>query len=234
MAYQRILLKISGEALGGSGGSGLDKEAITTIARESIQAVESGVQTAIVVGGGNFLRGAQITGTGIDRNTGDQMGMLATVINGLALRGVIESLGGKSTVFSAKQIQSGIALFDSRECIARLDEGHVVILTGGTGNPFFTTDSAAALRASELSADLFLKATKVDGVYDDDPVKNPDARMFDKLSYMDVIKQQLGVMDITAITLCMENKIPVIVCNMMREGNISRVLNGESVGTIIS
>lgn len=234
MGAKRILLKVSGEALGGDSGAGLDPGAMRCMAGECLAAVKRGVQVGLVVGGGNFLRGTQLSGLDVERVTGDQMGMLATLINGLALRDQIEHLGGRAEVFSAIEARGAAAPFDRRRCLESLRHGAVVILAGGTGNPFFTTDTAAALRAAELGADLFFKATKVDGVYDDDPKKNPQARRFEKLTYMDVLNRQLKVMDATAVSLCMDNKIPIVVFDMTREGNVGRLLDGESIGTVIS
>jgi len=234
MGYNRILLKVSGEALGGAKGRGFDFDLIRQLAGECIEACKKGTQIGLVVGGGNFLRGGQMKDSGIDRVTCDQMGMLATVINGMALRGVIEDLGGKASVMSAFSIKSGVEDYDRSLCLKRLNEGYIVIFVGGTGNPFFTTDSAAALRASELEVDLFCKATKVDGVYDDDPVKNPKAKRYKKLTYLEVVQKQLGVMDITAVTLCLENRIPILVFNLLDKGSIGRVLDGEPLGTMIS
>ncbi len=233
MKTERVLLKVSGEALSGASGFGLDFDAIRLVAGECLQANAMGVKTAVVVGGGNFLRGQELVGSGVDRVAADQMGMLATVMNGLALRAACEGLGGRALVMSAVPVQCGIELFDRRSCLEQLNAGSLVILVGGTGNPFFSTDTAAALRASEIGADLFLKATKVDGVYDEDPEKKPGARRFDKLTYMEVMRKKLGVMDLTAVTLCMENKIPIVVFDLMKEGNVSRVLSGEHVGTKI-
>lgn len=234
MGFTRVLLKVSGEALGGASGAGLDFGAIGAMAGECLEASRRGIEVGVVVGGGNFIRGAALAEAGLERVTGDQMGMLATVINGLALKGAVEGMGGKASVFSAVNIEGGVERFDAPRCRKRLEDGHVAVLVGGTGNPFFTTDTAAALRASELKCDLFLKATKVDGVYDSDPVKNPGARRYEKLSYMDVVKQRLEVMDATAVTLCMENGIPIVVFDMTKEGNVGRVLDGEAVGTVIS
>ncbi|MHC4945669.1 MAG: UMP kinase [Planctomycetota bacterium] len=234
MEYKRIMLKVSGEALGGDAGLGLDMGALRRMAAECVDCVKRGKELAVVVGGGNFLRGGKLADSGIQRVTGDQMGMLATVINGMALRDMIETKGGKAVVFSAMEVKAAAMPFSRRRCLKRMSDGCVAILTGGTGNPFFTTDTAAALRASELGADVFMKATKVDGVYDDDPKKNTQARRYDKLSYMEVIQQSLGVMDITAVTLCRENAIPILVFDMTREGNVSRVLEDQSLGTLIS
>jgi uridylate kinase len=175
-----------------------------------------------------------LKGMGIDRVTADQMGMLATVMNGLALRAAVEHQGGVASVFSAVPMQVGVELFDRRLCLERMDQGHLAVLVGGTGHPFFTTDTAAALRASEIQADYFFKATKVDGVYEDDPEKNPGAQRFDTLSYMEFLNKQLKVMDATAVTLCMENQISIVVFNLMVEGSLGRVLDGEPLGTVIS
>jgi len=234
MDFNRVLLKVSGEAMAGRAGIGLDFESADMIGRQCLEGPRRGVQTAVVVGGGNFLRGADLTASGVDRVSADQMGMLATVINGLALRAVIENLGGEATVLSAVQVESGVELFDRRLCLKRLAKGHVVILVGGTGNPYFTTDTASALRASEINADCFFKATKVDGVYEEDPVKNPGAKRYDRLTHMEVIQKKLGVMDSTAAALCMENGIPIVVFSLLQEGSFGRILDGEPLGTIIS
>lgn len=234
MDCKRILLKLSGETLGGGAGIGLDFEAIRYLAEECLSVRKREIEAAVVVGAGNFVRGGKLASAGVDRVTGDQMGMLATVINGMALRSVIEEMGGDATVMSAIGVESGLDRFDRRKSLERMRSGHIVILVGGTGNPYFTTDTAGALRASELGADLFLKATKVDGVYNDDPVKNPDAERYDKLSYLDFLEKKLKVMDATAVTLCMENGIPIKVFDLMKKGNTGRVLDGESLGTLIS
>ena len=232
--YQRVLLKLSGEALGDrADGHGIDPEAVQTIARQVAKVAGLGVETAIVVGGGNILRGAEFSKLGGHRASADYMGMLGTVINGLALSDALESHGLETRVQTAIEIRQVAEPFVRRKALAHLEKGRVVILAGGTGNPFFTTDTAAALRATELSCEVLLKATKVDGVYTADPKKDATARRYAEISYMDVLKQGLRVMDGTAITLCMENRLPVVVFDMLEEGNLERVIRGEPLGTKI-
>jgi uridylate kinase len=236
--YQRVLLKLSGEALGGAqddsgGGHGIDPESVRTIAKQVVGVARSGVQVAIVVGGGNILRGADFSKLGGQRASADYMGMLATVINALALCDALESQGLPTRVMTAIEIRQVAEPFLRRVALAHLEKGRVVILAAGTGNPFFTTDTAAALRAAELSCDVLLKATKVDGVYTADPKRDPKARRFDELTYMDVLKDGLRIMDGTAITMCMENRLPVVVFNLFEEGNLERVVKGENLGTRI-
>ncbi|MFN0007974.1 MAG: UMP kinase [Planctomycetota bacterium] len=232
--YSRVLLKLSGEALGGpEGGHGLDPEAVRTIAKQIVGVHKAGVQVAVVVGGGNILRGADFSQLGGQRASADYMGMLATVINALALCDALESLGLPTRVMTAIEIRQVAEPFLRRVAIAHLEKGRVVILAAGTGNPFFTTDTAAALRAAELSCEVLLKATKVDGVYTADPKKDRGARRFDELTYMDVLKDGLRIMDGTAITMCMENRLPVVVFNLFEEGNLERVVRGERLGTRI-
>lgn len=232
--YQRVLLKLSGEALGDpKTGHGIDPESVQKIARQVLRVVQLGVEVAIVVGGGNILRGAEFSKLGGHRASADYMGMLGTVINGLALSDAIESQGQSSRVLTAIEIRQVAEPFVRRKAESHLEKGHVVILAAGTGNPFFTTDTAAALRATELNCDVLLKATKVDGVYTADPKRDANARRYEELTYMDVLSQGLRVMDGTAITLCMENRLPVIVFNMFEEGNLERVIRGESLGTRI-
>ena len=232
--YQRVLLKLSGEALGDQrDGHGIDPEAVRTIARQVAKVVGLGVETAIVVGGGNILRGAEFSKLGGHRASADYMGMLGTVINGLALADALESQGLETRVQTAIEIRQVAEPFVRRKALSHLEKGRVVILAGGTGNPFFTTDTAAALRATELSCEVLLKATKVDGVYTSDPKKDPGAIRYEEISYMDVLSQGLRVMDGTAITLCMENRLPVVVFNMLEEGNLERVIRGEPLGTKI-
>jgi len=233
MAYIRVVLKISGEAMGGTGRSGLDPDRITFIAKQIISAQAGGAELGLVVGGGNFLRGATLQGR-IERVTADQMGMLATVINGMALRDSIRALGGQAEVRSAVPVPGVVDRFRAEESRALLAAKTAVIFAGGTGNPFFTTDTACALRCCEIEADLMLKATKVDGVYSDDPLKNPSAERFDRLSYQDVLDRQLGVMDLTAVELCRSKGIPILVFDFLREGNIVKAVKGESVGTLIA
>jgi len=233
MSYQRVLLKLSGEALGDRDGHGIDPAAVGSIARQVARVARMGVETAIVVGGGNILRGATFSSNGVNRASADYMGMLATVINALALSNAIEEQGVETRVLTALEIRQVAEPFVRRRALAHLEKGRVVILAGGTGNPFFTTDTAAALRAAELGCEVLLKATKVDGVYTSDPKKDSRAQRFEELSYMQVLERQLKVMDGTAITLCMENHLPVVVFDLFEEGNIERVVKGEPLGTTI-
>jgi uridylate kinase len=237
-AYQRVLLKLSGEALGGPpgnarGGQGIDPEAVQQIAQQVSRVARAGVKVALVVGGGNILRGAQFSQLGGQRANADYMGMLATVINALALCDAIEAAGTPTRVMTAIEIRQVAEPFLRRVALSHLEKGRVVILAAGTGNPFFTTDTAAALRAVELDCEVLLKATKVDGVYTADPKRDPNARRFEELTYMDVLRQGLRIMDGTAITLCMEQRLPVVVFNLFEEGNLERVVRGESLGTRI-
>ena len=233
-AYKRVLLKVSGEGFCKPGGSGMDPEEVRTIARQVREVAATGCELAIVVGGGNFLRGAGFSReANVKRATADYMGMVATVINGLALQDHLEALGVDTRVQSAIEMHDVAEPFIRRRCIRHLEKKRVVILVGGTGNPFFTTDTAAALRASEIQAEVLLKATKVDGVYSDDPEVNPKATRYDHLTYDDVVQQDLKIIDIAAISLCRENRILIIVFNLKREGNIRRVIAGEPIGTHI-
>ena len=235
LQYKRVLLKISGESFCQTGGFGIDGGQLASIAERIIQIKNLGTQIAIVVGGGNFLRGETFSKLShIPRHTADYMGMLSTVINACALQETLEKLGQPTRVLSAIEISAICEPFIRRKAIKYLEQGTVAILAGGTGNPFFSTDTCAALRASELDADVLIKATKVDGVYDDDPIKNPSAKFFDKLAYQDVLKNNLKVMDHSAISLCSENKIPIIVLNIFQKGFIIKALLGEKIGTIIS
>ena len=234
MSYHRILLKLSGEALGEPGtGHGFDADALRTIAGQIARLARKGVEVAVVCGGGNILRGASFSASGMDRASADYMGMLATILNGLALSAAIEAEGTSTRVLTALEIRQVAEPFVRRRALAHLERGRVVILAGGTGNPFFTTDTAAALRATELGCEVLLKATKVDGVYSADPEKDPEATRYSELSYMDVLRDRLRVMDGTAITLCMENSLPIIVFNLFEDGNIERVVRGEEIGTRI-
>ncbi len=234
MSYQRILLKLSGEALGDpDSGHGIDPDAVASVARQIARVVGNGVEVALVVGGGNILRGAEFSEAGVHRASADYMGMLGTVINALALSSAIEQQGVATRVLTALDIRQVAEPFVRRRAITHLEKGRVVLLAGGTGNPFFTTDTAAALRATELGCDVLLKATKVDGVYSADPKKDPSAERYSELLYMDVLNRGLKVMDGTAITLCMENQLPVVVFNFFEEGNVERVVKGESLGTTI-
>ena len=229
-----MLLKLSGEALGDpETGHGIDPSAVQGIARQVARVARMGVETAMVVGGGNILRGASFSASGAHRASADYMGMLGTVINALALSNAIEEQGVETRVLTALEIRQVAEPFVRRRAIAHLEKGRVVILAGGTGNPFFTTDTAAALRAAELGCEVLLKATKVDGVYTSDPKKDARAQRYTELTYMDVLERQLKVMDGTWITLCMENRLPVVVFDLFEEGNIERVVKGEPLGTTI-
>lgn len=234
MAYQRVLLKLSGEALGSpETGHGIDPDAVKSIASQVAKVSGLGVEVAIVCGGGNILRGAEFSELGADRASADYMGMLGTVINGLALSDALEACGLDTRVMTALEIRQVAEPWVRRRALAHLDHGRVVILAAGTGNPFFTTDTAAALRARELSCDVLLKATKVDGVYTADPKKDPTAERIPVLTHRQVLERDLGVMDAAAIALCRESDLDVIVFDLFREGNIGRVIQGESLGTII-
>lgn len=228
--FRRVLLKLSGEALEGDQGYGIDPLTLGGVADEIIEVCREGVQLAIVVGGGNMFRGLAGAASGMDRSSADSMGMLATVINCLALEDALLQRGQPARVLTA--LPAGTATpFSSREAVARLEAGEVVLLAGGTGNPYFTTDTAAALRGLEVGASVLMKATKVDGVYDKDPAVHADATRFEVISYTEVLSRQLKVMDLTAITLCRENSLPLVVFNMTTPGNIKRVIQGEKVGT---
>ncbi|MFH1798358.1 MAG: UMP kinase [Candidatus Omnitrophota bacterium] len=231
---RRVVLKISGEALMGNLGYGIDPEVSFSIAEEIKQVNQSGVEIAIVIGGGNIFRGLTAASSGMDRATADYMGMLATMLNGLALQDALEKTGIDTRVLSAIEIRELAEPYIRRRAIRHLEKGRVVIFVCGTGNPYFTTDTAAALRAVEINASLLLKATKVDGVYSKDPVKNKDAKKFYKLEYLEVLKRKLKVMDATAISLCMDNNLPIVVFNMKKKGNIRRAVCGEKIGTIIN
>jgi uridylate kinase len=232
--YKRVLLKLSGEALMGDQNFGISPDVIKYVAEEVRSAFDLGVEMAIVVGGGNIFRGVVAASYGIDRVSADRMGMLATVINSLALQDVLEENGIMTRVQSAISMHEVAEPFISRKAIRHLEKGRVVIFAAGTGNPYFTTDTAAVLRAQEIRADILLKATKVDGLYDSDPVIDGNAKFIKKSKYMEVIERQLHVMDMTAISLAMDNKLPLIVFNLTNKGNIKRVICGESVGTRIS
>lgn len=229
--YRRILLKLSGEALMGSESFGIDGEVVAAIAREVAEIHSLGVETAIVIGGGNIFRGLAASGRGTDRVTGDHMGMLATIINSLALQDALEKLGVVTRVMSAIEIRAVAEPFIRRRALRHLEKGRVVIFAGGTGNPYFTTDSAAALRAMEIRAELLLKATRVDGVYSADPEKVPDAEFLPEVTYLEALERRLRVMDATAISLCMDNHLPIVVFNLRRSGNIKRIVLGETVGS---
>lgn len=233
-AYRRILLKLSGEALMGDLDYGISPEFMSQLAAEIKDLVDSGCQVAIVVGGGNIFRGEGLARGGMDRVTGDHMGMLATVMNALAIQDAIERLGGYCRVMSAIRINQVCEDYIRRRAVRHLEKGRVVIFGSGTGNPFFTTDSAASLRAIEINADLMLKATKVDGIYDADPVKNPDAKRYDELTYDQVLDQRLAVMDQTAIVLCRDHQVPLRVYNMNKPGDLRKIAFGaQDIGTLV-
>ncbi len=231
--YKRILLKISGESLAGKSGSGIDTEMLNYFSTEIKSAVDCGVEIAVVIGGGNIFRGLQGAKNGFDRVQGDYMGMLATTINSMALQGMLESLGLKSVVLGGLAIDPVCEKMSSRRAMDYLKQGNVVIIAGGSGNPFFTTDSAGALRAIEIHADILLKGTRVDGVYDKNPETCPDAVKFDEITFDEAYERNLHIMDLTAFTLCKENNMPIIVFNMNTQGNLYKVVNGEKVGTKI-
>lgn len=232
IAYKRVMLKISGEALSGANGFGFDFEVVGRIAREVKTLVDMGVEVGLVVGGGNIWRGR--TGEGMDRTTADHMGMLATCINALALQDALEGIGVMTRVQTAIEMKEIAEPFIRRRAVRHLEKGRVVIFGAGSGNPYFSTDTAAALRAAEIEADVILLAKNVDGVYDKDPNKFADAKKYDKLTYMEVIEQGLQVMDTTATTLCMDNSIPILVFGISEEGNIKKVMEGQKIGTIVS
>ncbi|MBG79809.1 MAG: UMP kinase [Phycisphaerae bacterium] len=233
--YKRVLLKISGESFGQSNESGIAPDALTHVAKEIANAASTGVQIAVVTGGGNIIRGADLAARlNIDQSTADYMGMLGTVMNGMALKESLEQLGQPARLMSAISLPALAESFIRKRALRHFEKGRVVILAAGTGNPFFTTDTCASLRATELNCDILLKATQVDGIYTSDPKKNPDATRYDRLSFSDAIEQQLGVMDLTAMSMCMEQKLPVIVFNYHETGNIRRVIEGEPIGTVVS
>jgi len=231
--YNRVLLKVSGEALGGSRDYGIDLGFVQNIANQIKRVHQMGVQIALVVGGGNIFRGLAATEVGFDRATGDYMGMLATVINALAMQDALERTGIPARTMTAIQMPQVAEPYIRRRAVRHLEKGRVVILAAGTGNPYFTTDTTAALRAVEIEADVILKATKVDGVYTTDPTKDKNAVKFERLDYMEVLNRGIEVMDNTALTLCMDNNVPIVVFNLLTEGNIERVVLGEEIGTLV-
>ena len=233
-AYKRILLKLSGEALMGAQNYGIDPAVATQIARDVAEIQALGVETAIVIGGGNIFRGVAASARGMDRATADYMGMLATVINALALQDALEQQGVVTRVVTAIEMRAVAEPFIRRRAIRHLEKGRVVVFGGGTGNPYFSTDTAAALRAMEIKADVILKATKVDGIYTADPMLEPSATRFDHISYLQVLEQGLKVMDATAISLCMDNRLPIVVFNLRTPGNIRRAIAGEPVGSLVT
>ena len=233
--FRRIVVKLSGEALAGPSGIGICPEASAAIARRIRGVVELGVETAIVIGGGNIIRGTEASRDGMDRATADTMGMLATVINGLALQDALERCEGIPTrLMTAFEVRALAEPYIRRRAIRHLEKGRVIILAGGTGSPFFTTDTTAALRASEIGAEVILKATKVDGVYDRDPLKHPDARKFDRIGYAEALSRRLRVMDSTAFAMCMDRGIPIVVFDFFAQGNLKRAVLGEPVGSVVS
>jgi uridylate kinase len=233
-AYRRIVLKLSGEALAGSQGYGLDPPTLVRIGAEVCEVTKLGVEIAIVIGGGNIFRGVAASAGGMERATADYMGMLATIINALALQDALEKAGCQTRVLSAIEMRAVAEPYIRRRAIRHLEKGRVVIFAAGTGNPFFTTDTAGALRAVEISADVIIKATKVDGIYSADPLRDSTAVRLERVSYFEVINQRLEVMDTTAVTLCMENKLPIVVFDLTRPGNIARIVCGEPVGSIVT
>jgi uridylate kinase len=231
--YKRILIKLSGEALGGESGMGIEPQALSSMAHQIKEVRDLGVEVVIVIGGGNIFRGISGSHAGIERATGDYMGMLATIINALALQDALEKIGVATRVQSAITMHQVAEAFIRRRAVRHLEKNRVVIFGGGTGNPYFSTDTAAALRANEIGAEVILKATKVDGIYDSDPKKNPNAKRFDRLTYIDALQKQLKVMDATAFSLCMDNHMPIIVFDLFKPHNLRRVVMGENVGTLV-
>ncbi|MDP4126350.1 MAG: UMP kinase [Bacillota bacterium] len=233
LRYSRVVLKISGEALAGTQGFGLQHDMLVSVAEQVAEIRDMGVEVCLVVGGGNLWRGIAGSAQGMDRATADYMGMLATVMNALALQDALEKAGSDTRVLSAIEMRQVAEPYIRRRAIRHMEKGRIVIFAAGTGNPYFSTDTTAALRAAEIEADAILMAKRVDGVYDSDPLKNPQAKRFDSLSYLDVLSKGLGVMDSTATSLCMDNHIPVIVFDLTVKGNIRRVIMGESIGTYV-
>ncbi len=233
MSYTRLLLKLSGEALMGGGSHGIDPQVLQRLAQEIHTVVSQGLQLGLVIGGGNILRGAGMASQGMNRVSGDHMGMLATVINALAMQDALEQAGTPCRVMSALGMDQVCESYTTRGAIRHLEQGRVVIFAAGTGNPFFTTDSAASLRAIEIGADIMLKATKVDGVYSADPVTHPDATLYQRISYDEALAQKLGVMDATALVLCSEHAMPVRVFNVFEAGHLGRIVAGQDVGTLV-
>jgi len=235
MKYKRILLKLSGEALLGSQSYGIDAKVLEQYAYEVKAVVDAGVEVAVVIGGGNIFRGVQgAQGGVVDRATGDYMGMLATMINAMALQGAFEKVGLRTRLQSAIKMEQIAESFIRRRAMRHLEKGRVVIFGAGTGNPYFTTDTAASLRAVEIEANVVIKGTRVNGIYDSDPLKNPNAKKYDQITFKEVYDMGLEVMDLTAITLCQENKLPIVVFNMNEEGSLMRLIHGETVGTVVT
>ncbi len=234
MKYKRILLKLSGESLMGKSQYGIDEKKIEEYALDIQEVAKAGIQIAIVIGGGNIFRGLKGVGKGFDRVQGDYMGMLATIINSLALQSALENLNIPAVVLSAIAIDPLCKKMSKRRALENLNKSRVVIIAGGTGNPFFTTDSAAALRAIEIEADIILKGTRVDGIYTADPEKDKNAKKFDELTFSEAYEKQLNIMDLTAFTLCRENKLPIIVFNINEKGNLLKIVNGDKIGTLVT
>lgn len=232
--YKSIILKLSGESLQGKQGFGIDISVVKSIAQEIKEVQQLGIKLAIVIGAGNIFRGVELIKKGMDRVSADYMGMLATVINALALQNVLEQIGVSTRVQTAIEMQKLAEPYIRRRAIRHLDKGRIVIFAGGTGNPYFTTDTAAALKATEIGAEVLLKATNVDGVFDADPKKNKKTKMFSHLSYLTVLKKRLKIMDATAISLCMDNNLPIIIFNLWKKGNIKKVILGEKIGTLVN
>ncbi len=233
-SYQRVMLKLSGEALGGEAGQGFDQKAVEAIAAEVKDVAEAGYQVGVVVGGGNFMRGSQITSIGVERGTGDYMGMLSTIINALALQSVIEGMGQPTRVLSAIETQPVAEPYIRRRAIRHMEKGRVIILAGGTGNPYFTTDTAASLRAIELDCDALFKGTKVDGIYTADPAKDPAAKKYESLTYDMCLEQNLKIMDATAFTMCRENSLPIVVYSIREKGSTLSAVKGNKIGTTVT
>ena len=232
--HKRVLLKLSGEALQGDGDRGSDYGILRNVASQVREVHELGVEVALVIGGGNIIRGSEeAKHAGLDRASADYMGMLSTVINALALQMVLEKLGAFTRVMSALEMRQVAESYIRRRAVRHLEKGRIVIFAGGTGNPYFTTDTTAALRAMEIDAEILLKAAKVDGVYSSDPVKNPRAKKFKELTYIEVLKKRLKVMDTTAVSLCMDNNLPIVVFNLNKKGNLMRLIKGEDIGTVV-
>jgi uridylate kinase len=233
MRYKRVLVKLSGEALAGSQKFGISADAIKYITGEIGQAAALGIETALVVGGGNIFRGMSASEQGMDRANADYMGMLATVINALALQNYLEKAGLETRVQTALEMRAVAEPYIRRRAVRHLEKKRIIIFAGGTGNPYFTTDTAAALRAMEINADVIIKATKVDGVYDKDPIRFPEAKKFEEISYIQALNLGLGVMDSTALSLCMDNDLPIIVFNLLVPGNLNKVVSGQKIGTVV-
>ena len=231
--YKRILLKLSGESLAGAGGNGIDAEVLNSYARQIKEIADMGVEIGIVIGGGNIFRGLTGSRKGFDRVRGDQMGMLATVINSLALASALEGAGAKARVLTSVKMEPVGEIYSKFKALELMQQGYVVIIAGGTGNPFFTTDTASALRGVEIEADVMFKGTRVDGIYTADPEKDPSAVKYDEVTFGELYEKQLKIMDMTAFTLCRENGLPLVVFNMDREGNLKRVVCGERIGTVV-